>query len=207
MIYTLWICHLLWNHVICHDWHCLHSFITVESFVLSLTTHIHNISLAIAQNSPVMLDLNKSDGNGQTITQMLTSGLRSEDKERVDMLCECPEMTSQRSCYCSNPSQILDQISPISAKRNSPSFPLPLALHSRLTLQKWLTYITLPEGKTSARTNSHHVFSTLSWGNLTDESTRLCLCLFFLKRCVLVEFRLSYEAHYEQVKVYSGLTD
>ncbi len=110
---------------------CLHSFITVVSFVLSLTTHIHNISII----SPAMPS-NKSDGNGQTITQMLTSGLRSEDKERVDMLCECPEMTSQRSCYCSNPSQILDQISPISAKRNSPSFPLPLALHSRLTLQK-----------------------------------------------------------------------
>lgn len=65
--------------------HCLHSVITVESFVLSLTTHIHNISLAIAQISPAML-WNKSDGNGQTITQMLTSGLRSEDKERVDVV-------------------------------------------------------------------------------------------------------------------------
>ncbi len=29
---------------------CLHSFITVVSFVLSLTTHIHNISLAIARD-------------------------------------------------------------------------------------------------------------------------------------------------------------
>lgn len=114
----------------------------------------------------------------QTITQMLTSGLRSEDKERVDMLCECPEMTSQRSCYCSNPSQILDQISLISAKRNSPSFPLALALHSRLTLQKWLTSKTLPEGKTSALTYSHHVFSTLSKG--TSQTNRrnnsVCVC-------------------------------